>query len=54
MGRKQFVNGKVYDFSSITIAMTGCSGIEPTSIDYEDSQEKEVVFGKGEIGRAHV
>ena len=45
--RKQFVNGKVFDYSSITINMTGCSGIEPISIDYEDSQEKEVIFGKG-------
>lgn len=44
--RKQFVNGKAYDYSSITIDMTGCSGIEPTSIEYEDSQEKEVIYGK--------
>lgn len=44
--RRQFVNGKAYDFSSITIDMTGCSGIEPTAIDYEDSQEKEVIYGK--------
>ena len=45
--RKQFVNGKVYDYSSITINMTSCGNIEPTSIDYEDGQEKEVIFGKG-------
>lgn len=45
--RKQYVNGKAYDWSSITINATGCSGIEPTSIDYEDSQEKELIYGKG-------
>lgn len=45
--RQQFVNGKVFDYSSITIDMTGCTGIEPTSVEYEDSQEKEVVYGKG-------
>lgn len=44
--RKQFVNGKVYDWSSITIGVMGCGGIEPTSIDYEDGQDKELVFGK--------
>ena len=44
--RKQFVNGKVYDWSSITIGIMGCGGIEPTSIDYEDGQDKELVFGK--------
>lgn len=45
--RKQFVNGKVYDWSSVSIAVSGCSGIEPTSIDYEDSQDKELIYGKG-------
>lgn len=47
MARKQFVNGKVYDWSSITIALSGCQNIEPTSIDYEDSQDKELVYGRG-------
>lgn len=45
--RKQYVNGKAYDWSSITINATGCSGIEPTSIDYEDSQDKDLIYGKG-------
>lgn len=45
--RKQFVNGKVFDYSSVTISLSGCSGIEPTSIDYGDEQEKEVIYGKG-------
>lgn len=48
--RKQFINGKAYDWSSITIDVSGCGAIEPTSIDYEDSQEKEMIFGrKGNI-----
>lgn len=46
MKRQQFVNGKVYDWSSITIAVSGCDGIEPTSIDYEDGQDKELIYGK--------
>lgn len=44
--RKQIINGKVFDWSSVTIAMSGCSGIEPTEINYDDSQEKKPIYGK--------
>lgn len=47
MARKQWINGKAYDWSSITIDLAGCTGIEPTSIEYGDKQEKEPIYGKG-------
>lgn len=45
--RKQFINGKAYDWSSVTIKLSGCSGIEPVSIDYGDKEEKDPIYGKG-------
>lgn len=45
--RKQIVNGKVYDWSSVTIGFTGCSEIEPTEISYDDEKEKTPIYGKG-------
>lgn len=47
MARKQIVNGKVYDWSSVTIGVPGCNGIEPQGIDYSDEQEKTPVYRKG-------
>lgn len=47
MARKQIVNGKVYDWSSVTIGFSGCSGIEPTEISYDDEKEKNLIYGKG-------
>lgn len=44
--RKQLINGKAYDFSSITIDVDGCKGIEPVGIDYGDSQEVELIHKK--------
>lgn len=45
--RKQFINGKVYDWSSVTIKASGCEDIEPTSIEYGDSYEKNLIKGRG-------
>ena len=45
--RKQIINGKVYDWSSVAIGCTGCSGIEPKEISYEDGKEKSIIYGKG-------
>ena len=47
MARKQIVNGKVYDWSSVTIGMSGCGGIEPKEISYDDEKEKTLIYGKG-------
>ena len=47
MARKQIVNGKVYDWSSVTIGMSGCGGIEPKEINYDDEKEKTLIYGKG-------
>jgi hypothetical protein len=47
MARKQIINGKVYDWSSVTIALSGCSGIEPVEISYGDEQEKNFIYGRG-------
>lgn len=46
MARKQIVNGKVYDWSSVTIGLSGCGGIEPKEISYDDEQEKTLIYGK--------
>lgn len=45
--RKQFINGKAYDWSSVTIQVNGCEEIEPTGIDYGDKIEKELINGRG-------
>lgn len=47
MARKQWINGKAYDWSSVTINLSGCTGIEPVGIDYGDKIEKEPIYGKG-------
>ena len=44
---KQLVNGKVYDWSSTTINMTGMDSIELLEISYDDEQELDLIYGKG-------
>lgn len=41
------VNGKVYDWSSVTIGASDMDGIEPLEISYDDEAEVELVYGKG-------
>lgn len=41
------VNGKVYDWESITIALPYGVVIGVESIDYDDGKEAELVYGKG-------
>lgn len=43
----QIVNGKVYDWSSITIKASGLDNLEPLEISYDDEQDKEAIYGKG-------
>lgn len=46
MANKQLINGKVYDWSSVNINVSGMENIEPTEISYDDEQELEAVYGK--------
>lgn len=44
---RQLINGKCYDWSSVTINISGMDSIELQEISYDDEQEKEAVYGKG-------
>lgn len=44
---KQLINGKCYDWSSVTINMPGLDYLEPTKIEYDGERETEVMYGKG-------
>ncbi len=41
------INGQMYDWASIEIAVAGMPIVSFTSIDYEDSQDVKKVYGKG-------
>ena len=47
MAEKQLINGKAYDWSSVTINVSGMENIEPTEISYDDEQELEAIYGRG-------
>lgn len=47
MATKQLINGKAYDWSSVTIAVSGMENMEPIEISYDDEQESEPVYGRG-------
>jgi len=47
MANKQLINGKVYDWSSVTIDASGMENMEPVEISYDDEQESEPIYGKG-------
>ena len=44
---KQLINGKCYDWSSVTINVSGMDSIELQEISYDDEQELEAIYGKG-------
>lgn len=44
---KQLINGKCYDWSSVTINVEGMDSIELQEISYDDEQELEPIYGKG-------
>jgi hypothetical protein len=46
MQKKQLINGKCYDWSSVTISIPGAESMEPTEISYNDEQEHDGVYGK--------
>lgn len=41
------INGKFYDWSSVSIDISGMKGIEPTEISYDDEKEIEPIYRKG-------
>lgn len=41
------INGKVYDWNSITIGVSGMEMVEPQEISYDAEQETEAVYGRG-------
>lgn len=41
------INGKCYDWNSISIGVSGMENIEITSISYGDKQDHEGLYGKG-------
>lgn len=43
----QLINGKCYDWSSVTVNMSNMASIELQEISYDDEQELEVIYGKG-------
>lgn len=47
MAMEQLVNGKVYDWSSVTIGVSGMENMEPTEISYDDEREADFIYGKG-------
>lgn len=44
---RQLINGKCYDWSSVTINVSGMDSIELQEISYDDEQELEPIYGKG-------
>lgn len=41
------INGKVYDWNSVTINVSGMEDIELQEISYDDEQEHDLIYGKG-------
>lgn len=44
---KELINGKCYDWSSVTINMTGMDSIEFQEISYDDEEEVKPIYGSG-------
>ena len=49
----QLINGKAYDWSSVTIKIPGAESIEITEISYNDEQEHDGIYGKGGMYRGY-
>lgn len=41
------INGRCYDWNSVTLGISGCENIEPTEISYDAERDEEVIYGKG-------
>lgn len=47
------INGKIYDWSSITINIPGMNEIQAQDISYDDELEKEAAYGRGNAMRGY-
>lgn len=54
MANTQLVNGKVYDWSSVTISTSGMENIEPTEISYMMSRRARLYMEKAARSEATV
>ena len=41
------INGRCYDWNSVTLGISGCENVEPTEISYDAERDEEVINGKG-------
>ena len=41
------INGRCYDWNSVTLGISGCENVEPTEIYYDAERDEEVIYGKG-------
>ena len=41
------INGRCYDWNSVTLGISGCENVEPTEISYDAERDEEVIYGKG-------
>lgn len=48
MANKQLINGKAYDWSSVTITASGMENMEPMEISYDDEEEKSLSMARAE------
>lgn len=45
--KRQLINGKCYDWSSVNIGVSDMDSIELLEISYDDEQELEAIYGTG-------
>ena len=41
------INGRCYDWNSVTLGISGCENVEPIEISYDAERDEEVIYGKG-------
>ena len=41
------INGRCYDWNSVTLGISGCENVEPAEISYDAERDEEVIYGKG-------
>ena len=47
------INGRCYDWNSVTLGISGCENVEPTEISYDAERDEEVIYGKGGAPRGY-
>lgn len=41
------INGRCYDWNSVTLGIPKCENVEPTEISYDVERDEELLYGKG-------